>query len=122
MRRCSHTMGTLGSSLGYHSMKKSALLLLVWVLTGSSAWAQQGGGPGRAPGGGVERGHPGEREARGQREDLRALIRQQPMPLQPQQQDARGAERRPRQLSPEERMALRDQLRQQRGENLRRPP
>lgn len=101
-------------------MKNPALLLLALVLTSTGAWAQQGGGPGHAPRGGGEQGHAGERAPRGAREELRALIRQQPPPQQ--EQALQGMERRSRQLSPEERMALRDQLRQQRAENGRRSP
>ena len=98
-------------------MKDFALLLLVGALAGTGAWAQQGGGPGRAPRAGMER----EQDPRGQREELRALIRQQPSPP-PWEENGQGAERRPRQLSREERMDLRNQLRQQRNENWRRPP
>lgn len=101
-------------------MKNPALLLLVWLLTSTGAWAQQGGGPGRAPRAGMEHGNSAEHPSRGQREALRTLIRQQP-PSQREEEEPEGV-RRPRQLSPEERMALRDQLRQQRGENWRRPP
>lgn len=95
-------------------MSKSLSLLLIGALASVGVWAQQG--PGHAPRGGLEREH----EQRGQREELRALIRQQPPPQRPD--GVQGGERRPHQLSPEERMDLRNQLRQQRSENWRRTP
>lgn len=102
-------------------MKNPASLLLVCALTSIGAWAQPGGGAGRAPRGHTEQAYAEEREPRGHREELRAAIRQQTPPQRPPEA-APGGDRRPRQLSPEERLALRNQLRQQRGENWPRPP
>lgn len=90
------------------------------ALTGTGAWAQQGGGHGRSPRGGSEPGRSGEHEPRGQREELRALIRHQAPP--PREEREQAVERRSHQLSPEERMALREQLRQQRNVNAQRQP
>ena len=95
-------------------MHKTLSLLLLGALASAGVWAQQGSG--HAPRGAMEREH----ESRGQREELRALIRQQPPPQRPE--GLQGGERRPHQLSPEERQDLRNQLRQQRGENWRRTP
>lgn len=79
------------------------------------AWAQPGHGPR-----GESIRNAGDREPRVHREELRALIRQQP-PARTEEEDA-GVPRHPHQLSPEERRNLRNQLRQQRPQDWRHPP
>ncbi len=92
--------------------------MLVGAWLGTSAWAQPGHGP---QDGAKEPDRAVERAPRVHRDELRALIRQQPLPLW-EEGSPGAAPPHPHQLSPEERRNLRNQLRQQRGEDRRHPP